>query len=283
MRIPLVVGSIALAFAIGGPCYGSLIAWYNFNNSGVPGVVTDNTGNGHTGTISGSAAFATPNAGGPSFLTGAMNFNGGNDGVSLNITGTAHPFSESTSAGTNAVTVSFWEYGDSSQPDQQFAFYANGTGGRAISSHAPWSDGVVYFDTAGCCSGNQRLTSPGAVLASDYKGQWNQYTLTKDAAGDKAIYINGILIASSTGNANIDAITDFIIGNQDTGGLGYHGQLADFAIFNSALTQTQVNELVEFGPAFFTPEPSSALALCGLGAMGLLVALRRRPQCAEQR
>ena len=98
-----------------------------------------------------------------------MTFNGGSDGVSLNITGTAHPFTELTRAGTNAVTVSFWEYGDISQPDRQFAFYANGTGGRAISSHAPWSDGVVYFDTAGCCNGNQRLTSRDRCLRATKK------------------------------------------------------------------------------------------------------------------
>ncbi len=63
--------------------------------------------------------------------------------------------------------------------------------------------------------------------------------------------------------ANNPGITDVTIGDDDAASgqnLGYHGQLSDFAIFNSALTQTQVDELVEFGPAFFTPEPSSALA-----------------------
>jgi hypothetical protein len=265
--------SLGLAFA--NQSYGTVVAWYNFQNGSNPGVVTDNSLNGHTGTVVGNAAYATPMPGAPSFIHGAMIFAGGNDGVNLNITGTAHPFSELTTSGNNAFTVSFWEYGDSSQPDQQFAFFANGTGGRAISSHAPWSDGVVYFDTAGFSNANQRLTSPGAVPSSDYKGAWNEYTYTLDSSGNKAIYINGTLISSSTGNLSVGSITDFTIGNVDTGGLGYHGQLADFIVFNNALTQTQVTQLFTVGPGAFVPEPSSMI-LCGLGAVGLLVAVRRR-------
>jgi len=33
-----------------------------------------------------------------------------------------------------------------------FPFYFEGADGkRGISSHIPWSNGIIYFDNAGCC------------------------------------------------------------------------------------------------------------------------------------
>src|SRR5688572_30700006 len=113
LRIHRAVAASALAAASGllasadSASAQGVVAYYDFNNSSNPAVVPDNSGNGHTGTPVGNASYV---AGGAPLVDGgggsAFLFNGNGDSVSLDITGTAQPFSTLTT--NNAGTIGFW-------------------------------------------------------------------------------------------------------------------------------------------------------------------------------
>src|SRR5688572_5123951 len=81
-----------LLAAAGSASAQGVVAYYDFNDNSNPLVVPDNSGNGHTGTPLGNAAYS---AGGAPINGGggtAFAFDGNGDSVSLDINGTAVPF-----------------------------------------------------------------------------------------------------------------------------------------------------------------------------------------------
>jgi hypothetical protein len=276
LRIHRAVATSALAAASGllasadSASAQGVVAYYDFNNSSNPAVVPDNSGNGHTGTPVGNAAYS---AGGAPINGGggtAFAFDGNGDSVTLDIAGTAVPFSTVTA--NNAGTVGFWTLtGQANQT--HFGLYDGAT--RQFQAHVPWSDGNVYFDTGGCCDNGVHRVSAGITSTGAYDfNQWHHWAFVKD--GDtNTIYRDGQLFVSGAATADIGAITAAFIGSRDTAAESVTGQIDDFIVFNRALTAGEVEILRTQGGDTFIPEPGT-LGLLGLAGLGVLARRRRQ-------
>lgn len=149
---------------------------------------------------------------------------------------------------------------------------------RGIGSHAPWSNGQLYFDHGGpCCGGANRrnLTPPGG--ATSLLDSWHHFVLQVDN-GNKQIWLDGDMINEQlTGAAAVPSFTnEVIVGAQFNSILSMPGRLDEFAIWDVALDPSEIGALAAGASTTSiipVPEPSSSLlALLG----GLLVVRRRR-------
>ena len=136
---------------------------------GYSGAISNAEYSDDTPTGSGSSIDLTDNANGNVFVS---------DGAAaLNI-----------ASGINEVSVSFWQK-NSSTPSTS-SFWADP--GRALQAHVPWSNGNIYWDTAGCCDGGtQRINADANDFGQDWT-EWNHYVFIK-SEDYKEIWINGEL------------------------------------------------------------------------------------------
>lgn len=146
----------------------------------------------------------------------------------------------------DAVTIGLWILGSADQPAADVIFWGSsspdGTGIRSLNAHVPWSDSVVYWDTAGCCDDTQRVSRPEPD-ASRWKGRWNHWTFVKD--GDsKRIYANGELFLEGENTSNLTPILGFFIGCAPRSGeMSYGGMVDDLAVWDRALSSAQIASL----------------------------------------
>lgn len=191
-------------------------------------VATDVSGNGFDGTIAG--AVWTSGLGG-----GALQFNGGTDSVVI-------PAASFNSA-LSEIAIAMWVYGNTNQPVNDAVFYAmDVASNRVLNIHLPFGNGNVYWDAGFSNTYDRIYTNAGSALS--YKGQWNHWVFTKDAAaGTMKIYLNGALWHSGTGKTRtLGGITSAAIGSQMAGS-GYSGLIDDVRLYNVALTAGQVADL----------------------------------------
>ena len=219
------------------------LGYWNFNSNAVPAQAVDATGRGLTGTVVNATYSA--DAGGHTGQAGdrAMNFAG--TGV-VNVTG-ANSGAFDAITTRNAVAISAWIYGAATQPAPTYLFFAgsnsDGSGIRVLDAHLPWSDQIIYWDTAGCCDAGRQRLQVGDPNPAHWRGQWNHYVLQKN--GDmKEIWQNGALLHYGT---NIDAMMNlrslFLGAGNGAGVSGYQGLIDDFAIWDSALAPGQIAAL----------------------------------------
>ena len=156
-------------------------------------------------------------------------------------------------------TISFWMNRLGADASSQWTMMFGGS--RQIGSHASWGDGNLYFDTAGCCDGSQRISA--SMGGADTDGAWHHlaYVKRKEAAdefGVTAVYLDGAVLVSSPGWDGVDdptiadlvAIDDAaVIGGGAPGGGGSHtGLIDEFAIWNEALPEGRITALSEGAP-----------------------------------
>ena len=216
--------------------YGSAVVADNpllflrFNDTVTPGL--DSSGHGVNGTFQGGAVQSASGQG-QSGLAGdrAAVFNGANGSrVSIPEVGT---FFDQIAL-QQKVTVEFWM----NQPaaTNSTLFDANGLN---VHGHVPWSDNNVYWDTGGCCDVPQhRLAGP--VAPAVWQNVWSHWAFVKDGT-NKAVYVNGNLLL--TGGGATTAMTDvvnFYIGTLNDGSQPMTGRVDDFAVYDKALSQAQV-------------------------------------------
>ena len=86
-----------------------------------------------------------------------------------------------------------------------------------MQAHVPWGNGWIYWDTAGCCSGEENRIEADAndfVHWGDDDGpMWNHYAFVKDGE-EKTIWINGELFHDGINSAPLPSdIEDLFIGS----------------------------------------------------------------------
>ncbi|MGK0189885.1 MAG: hypothetical protein ACI9R3_005704, partial [Verrucomicrobiales bacterium] len=225
---------------------GGLIAYWDFNDASNSDEAVDLVG-GLSGEVT---AEYTEDAGGRTGSGGdyAMNFAGGG---SVLITEVA--FLEDIGA-VDQMTVSFWQKTEGTPNASSFWITADGFD-RAAQAHIPWSNGQIYFDTAGgcCAAGSQRLN----FIPADQEGledfdflddQWHHYVFVKDTEL-KQVWIDGILAFETEGGdpLPVDSYIDLSIGSASNGGNPSASVIDDFAIYAVPLVEEQIIELAEGG------------------------------------
>ena len=145
----------------------------------------------------------------------------------------------------NEVTISFWQYGDpDKQPQNSYIFEGRDiNNNRVLNAHLPWNNSRVYWD-AGNSGTNSNDRIDQTANFSNFAGQWNHWTFTKNTAtGSMKIYLNGVLWHSGTGKTRTMAgITHFkIAGQASPGNFGrYDGSINNFEIWDKELSQTDI-------------------------------------------
>lgn len=128
---------------------------------------------------------------------------------------------------------------------------------RVASCHAPWGNGQAYWDTGG--TGYDRINK--ALPAEFQKGQWVHWAFTKDCdTREVYIYVNGEVFHSGTGMTKpMTGVIAFAIGVRAFDhAQGYQGRIDDFRLYDTALTEAQIQSaMIGIPPgAALGPKPS---------------------------
>jgi len=168
----------------------------------------------------------------------ALNTNPGNSHVRV---ATAGAWAGDAVA-NDAIAFSLWQLDSARANSSTFWGFAPTAGGgnRGAQAHIPWGNGTIYWDTAGCCGGNTRITSGSG---NTNNGQWHHFAFVKDG-GYKAIYKDGVpLKTQATGASALRPFTDLWIGSATNGGNRMTGYIDEFAVFDQSLTAPQIRGL----------------------------------------
>lgn len=245
----------------------NLIAYWDFNSNSNNSQAVDSV-YGHVGEFRGRAADDDQGipATSPEYTASGDGVSGSNGDRAVYFGGTSelqHIAVEdgsfmSLAAPYDQATVTFWQRLDS--PASTFSFYGYSpsvnSGGRGISAHVPWSNEIVYFDSAGCCTGGaQRLERNINDLLTLYPDDftegfvdytvWTHYAFVKNGTR-KEIYVNGFLLNSSNGANRLPADFErFFIGSGPGGVNSLQGTIDDLAVFATALFPLEIQKLVD--------------------------------------
>jgi hypothetical protein len=253
------IGS-ASASVLTGDLTNGLVAYYTF----------DNTLSDVTGTLSALNNYGTSFSEGPIDGENALVFNYGQYGT---ISGLGSKIS-------NAVTVSGW-YKFNAGISHPMEY---GSGFKAVSFSGTLSDGsnpTFRVNVSGSPHNNIDLNLGDSIVRTGYQVMMNQwYYITVVASGgispNYSFYVNGQNQMSGNGSVptNLNFNYDYGVGATIDGGDAYWGTLsqggiANLAFYNRALSATEVFQL------YTIPEPST-YALFGIGAIGMLMVMRRK-------
>ncbi|MCB9308657.1 MAG: T9SS type A sorting domain-containing protein [Lewinellaceae bacterium] len=162
---------------------------------------------------------------------------------------------------SNEITVAFWSKGDEIILPANTAILnaTDDSGNRQLNVHLPWANGKIYWDCGYSSGSYDRLEK--AAVSSEYKGQWNFWSFTKNAlSGTMKIYLNGVLWASATGKNKPIDITQFIFGSGLSNNVPYFGYVDDFSIWNRELSVSEIQKIMYHNPAWVAVGDPSLVA-----------------------
>lgn len=211
-----------------------LVAYWDFDAVANGGIIADRSGHNHPGTLRSSSLTASGEGRSGAAGDRAVRFTG--QGW-MEVASAAQGMLDGATE-HDTITISAWIRGDDTQPSNDSLFWAGSEGGgggiRSLNAHLPWSDQVIYWDTAGCCDpGNHRI-SVAETEPSLWRGQWNHYAFVKRGEM-KEIWQNGRLLHSGVNVAHLTTIRSLYLGSAGPGQGGYHGWIDDVAIWETAL------------------------------------------------
>lgn len=214
----------------------TLLAWWDFNDDTNAPNPKDRRAN-HLGVLQGSATYSL-DAEGVSAAAGDKALNLPASGSRMRLD--SIPW---VNMGTRVdkLTVSMWvKVPGGPAASSSFWFFSPtaGSGNRGFQAHAPYGGGTIYFDTAGCCNPDTRLSG---TPAADWT-VWNHLVLMKNGA-EKKVYLNGTMVLSSTGAAPLQTDFNALNVGSDNGNGSVIGYIDDFAIFGSALNDQEITDL----------------------------------------
>ena len=150
---------------------------------------------------------------------------------------------------TDEVTVAYWLKKDSIANSSSVWINSpsSPSGQRGFQAHTPWSNGSIYFDTAGCCdAATQRINAPLSDFAADVDAFWAEWHLWSfSKKGDlKEIRIDGELFFDGFNELPLPSdITSMWIGSNGSGGSNDKSVFDDFAVFSKALSESDLKAI----------------------------------------
>jgi len=182
---------------------------------------TDLSLNKNNGTLSGSTIFNANTT---------FNFDGASSSCSL-------PLSSLPTG--NTISISFWTNNLTTAYTDSIIWAGDSGNFRILNIHHPWNNGVVYFD-CGRDSTYDRISTPSGLTTPQLTG-WHNWVFTKNATtGYMAMYLDGALLVSGTGNYRpLITPTYFFLGSS-TGAQYWSGTLGNFSMYNIELTPDQI-------------------------------------------
>jgi hypothetical protein len=181
----------------------------------------------------------------------------GGAGPAMLITDPALLSAVNTAMASDTLTVSFWQKKYNNNASSAFWFSAPTAmqGMRGFQAHTPWSDGTVYFDSAGCCGADvsrinlnvNDTTLAGYTGIDWWTNQWHHWVFLKNA-DVKQIWVDGVLFHSGSGAPLPSDVARVWIGAEGNGpdsgpNNPFPGLIDDFAIFGSALSEADITSL----------------------------------------
>lgn len=151
-------------------------------------------------------------------------------------------------ASKDQLTVTFWQRWATLPTNQSAVWFTSASLDRGLQAHIPWSDGTIYFDTAGCCeTPSQRLTAANVptTLGNGFNWQnWNHIALVKNGT-TKEIWVNGVKVSSQTSGVTAlpGDFTQMMLGVQPGTSNYLTGWMDDLAVFSTALSESQISAL----------------------------------------
>jgi hypothetical protein len=133
--------------------------------------------------------------------------------------------------------------------------------------------GVSLRDTKICFGvGNPDTSVFSEKAVSD--GQWRHVAITRNSTtGEMAIYVNGRLDASLTGPKGTKSAPPMLrIGNRQTGGKAFDGELDDIRIYDRILETAELQDLATFAPRTLVSETWESLTPVFLTGSGTIQA-----------
>jgi hypothetical protein len=204
-----------------------LVAWYPFN-----GNANDESGNGNNATVNG--AILVGDRFGDS--TNAYSFDGLDDFISSspNLPINSAPRSVVSWFKTNTIYINTSQYNHV----QCINGWGSSTSGKVIfPQHIVAPSGKAWFETG---SSSNSIYSNNSVN----NFQWHQIVTTYNGSGTSIkLYIDGLL-QDSTNNLILNTYnSNFIIGNAPWANIPFRGLIDDVAIYNRALTSSEITSL----------------------------------------
>ena len=159
----------------------------------------------------------------PASEPNALSFDGSNDYIQTNLTGT---FPQ--------ITFEFISFFD----DPTLS-----TTSRNESILGDWNSSRIHFGTRWSVGMHWNVNNSWVNIPNtNIKYGWNHYTLVWDQTNNtKQVFINNILSSTTGTNGNI-TIGDFKIGVATNLGAYYRGKIALFRVYNKALTTSEIEQ-----------------------------------------
>lgn len=187
---------------------------------------TDLSGSGNNGTLINGPTYNSSN-------NGSIVFDSTDDYVLVNSNTSSLPY------GSSARTVSIWFYTNSStwaDNVNSLFFYGTGSPGQAFGIDFSSLPNIEFFSWGGAPSNDITFGSRYAQVG------WKNITLTYDGATTLLIYENASLTQTLTfPSSRNTAVSDVYIGSYLVSS-HYDGRIANVAMYNRALTSTEIRQ-----------------------------------------
>ncbi|MBN8248989.1 MAG: hypothetical protein J0L84_16295 [Verrucomicrobia bacterium] len=222
----------------------TLVAHWDFERVEADGVTLKASTGNYEGVISGSAVLTDGAGGRPQGGGRGFDISQVNPGwLYIEAEGDANPMT--AAAADDSMSVVIWQK-NTSNINSSSMWALGPSGDRGFQFHIPWSDGTIYFDTAGgCCAvPGQRLNANVVNTFPDHvwEGEWHHYAFIKDK-GYKAVYVDGNLLISQEDGADPlpTEYTALTIGGANNASPP-DAVIDDFAIFKGRLTEDEIKQ-----------------------------------------
>lgn len=251
------------------------LIYYPFDEDGGDAtLVTDMSGNGNNATITDAAA--TPWVTTDCYDGGCIEFFNNDLEYVAAVDNPATVFANVT----DQVTISMWIKGNADQPVADRVLTGRDASDTdTLKLHTPFMQGSITWQAGRESSGGfdfpeitlQFIGTDTSESLTDYlrysskdpaefRSQWNHYAFVKDStAGIQRIYLNGVLVAEDTSSDGVisDIVTFGIGGNAKvdlaTWDKNYQGQVDEFRLYNTVLTQDEIANLAGVVGSFQQP------------------------------